>query len=191
MIRLKAKEFSVDENFKASNGWYGWWMIRHGISMRSKTTLAQRMPQDMEDKIVSFHRFIIRLRRRHNYDLHNIFSMDETPMKFELPATRTLSFTGERTVPVKSCGAEKRSFTVALTIRGDGQKISPWCVFKGKWALNKLVVPSGFHVGVQQKGWMDEEGIVCLLSSRVVLRSRVESRGLSDVFECTLQNMSY
>ena len=43
-------------------------------------------------------------------------------MRFELPATRTLEFTG-RTVPVLSCGADKRSFTVALTVKANGEKL--------------------------------------------------------------------
>ena len=55
MIRLKAKELSSDPEFKASPGWYTKWKRRHAISMRSKTTLAQRLPADMEDKVVEFH----------------------------------------------------------------------------------------------------------------------------------------
>ena len=38
--------------------------------------------------------------------------MDETPMQFELPATRALEFTGNRTVPILSCGGDKQNFTV-------------------------------------------------------------------------------
>jgi len=45
--------------------------------------------------------------------------MDETPMRFELPSSCTLEFNGSRTVPVKSCGAEKRSFTVTLAVIAD------------------------------------------------------------------------
>ena len=48
----------------------------------------------MEDKIVTFHRFVVRSRRRCEYPLSHIINMDETPMRFELPATRTLEFTG-------------------------------------------------------------------------------------------------
>ena len=55
MILLKAKELSSDPEFKAS-GWYMKWKRRHAISMRSKTTSAQRLPADMEDKVVEFHR---------------------------------------------------------------------------------------------------------------------------------------
>ena len=57
--------------------------------------------------------------------------MDETPMRFELPSSRTLEFSGSRTVPVKSCGAEKRSFTVRLAVAADGQKLPPSVIFKG------------------------------------------------------------
>ena len=112
MLRVKAKELSADPEFKASLGWYSNWKRRHSISMRTKTSLAQRLPADMEDKVVEFHRFVLRSRRRWGYDLSRILNMDETPMRFELPATRTLEFTGSRTVPVLSCGADKQSFTV-------------------------------------------------------------------------------
>ena len=81
--------------------------------MRTKTTLAQRLPANMEDKIVTFHQFVVRARRRCEYPLSH---MDETPMRFELPATRTLEFTGNRTVPITTYGADKQSFTVALAV---------------------------------------------------------------------------
>ena len=81
MIRLKAKELSSDPEFKASPGWYTKWKRRHAISMRSKTTLAQRLPADMEDKVVEFHRFVLRARQRCGYESSQILNMDETPMR--------------------------------------------------------------------------------------------------------------
>ena len=73
--------------------------------MRAKTSLAQRLSADMEDKVIEFHRFLLRSRQRWGYNLSRILNMDKTPMQFELPATRTLEFTGSRTVPVLYCGA--------------------------------------------------------------------------------------
>ena len=102
MLQVKAKELSTDPEFKASLGWYSNWKRRHSISMRAKTSLAQRLPADMEDK---FDPFVLRSRQRWGYDLSRILNMDETPMRFELPATRTLEFTGSRTVPVLACVA--------------------------------------------------------------------------------------
>lgn len=157
MLRLKAKELSTDPEFKASDGWYTNWKRRHSISMRAKTTLAQRLPADMEDKVIQFHRFVLRFRQRWGYDLSRILNMDETPMRFELPATRTLEFTGNRTVPVLSCGADKQCFTVALKVKANGEKLPPKVIFKGVRQL-KINVPPRMQVSIHKKGWMDEDG---------------------------------
>ena len=108
MLRLKAKEFCDDPAFKASVGWYINWKRRHSITTRTKTTLAQRLPNDLKEQTVKFHQFVIAARQRRGYPLSRIFNMDETPMRFEMPSSRTLEFSGSRTVPVKSCGTEKR-----------------------------------------------------------------------------------
>jgi len=62
MLRLKAKELSTNPSFKASLGWYQNWKRRHSVSLRTKTTLTQRLPEDLEEKIVQFHWFIIAAR---------------------------------------------------------------------------------------------------------------------------------
>ena len=129
MLRLRAKEFSSNPEFKASIGWYNNYKRRHTVSMRAKTTLAQRLPADMEEKIIEFHRFVLRAHRRHDYQLSHI--LDETPTRFELPATRTLEFTGNRTVPILSCGGDKQSFTVVLAVKANGEKLPPKVIFKG------------------------------------------------------------
>ena len=169
MLRVKAKELSTDPEFKASLGWYSNWKRRHSISMRAKTSLAQRLPADMEDKVVEFHRFVLRSRQRWGYDLSRILNMDETPMRFELPATRTLEFTGSRTVPVLSCGADKQSFTVALAMKANGEKLPPKVIFKAVRQLN-INTPSRMQISVHKKGWMDEEGMFfppkCLFQRR-------------------------
>ena len=159
MLRQKAKELSADPGFKASLGWYQNWKRRHSVSFRAKTTLAQRLPDDMEEKVVQFHRFIISARQRVGYPLSRIFNMDETPMRFELPSSRSLEFTGSRTVPVKTCGAEKRSFTVALAVAADGTKFPPKVIFKGVRTPRDLVVPNSLRVSFHKKGWMDESGV--------------------------------
>ena len=94
MLRFKAKELFDDPSFKASCGWYEKWKRRHLVSMRKKTTLAQRLPTNLEENIVRFHHFIIAARKRSNYPLSCIYNMDETPMHFELPSNQTLEFSG-------------------------------------------------------------------------------------------------
>jgi len=94
MLCLKAKELSSDPEFKASLGCYINWKRRHAISMRVKTTLAQRLTADMEENVIEFHRFVLRSRQHCGYEFSHILNMDKTPMTFELSATRTLEFTG-------------------------------------------------------------------------------------------------
>lgn len=125
MLRLKAKELSDDPSFKTSSGWYEKWKRRHLVSMWTKTTLAQQLPADLEENIVWFHCLVIAARKRGNYPLSRIYNMDETPMRFELPLNQTLEFSGSRRVPVKSCRAEKQSFTVVLAVAADGAKVPP------------------------------------------------------------------
>ena len=73
MLHLKAKEFSEDPEFKASLGWYQKWKRHHSVSLRTKTTLAKRLPEDLEQQTVKFHRFVITSRQRHGYSLSRIF----------------------------------------------------------------------------------------------------------------------
>ena len=80
-------------------------------------------------------------------------------MRFELPSNRTLEFSGSRTVPVKSCGAEKGSFTVVLAVAADGTKVPPKVIFKGVRTSRDLVVPHPLRVSFHKKGWMDEQGV--------------------------------
>ena len=121
--------------------------------------MTQQLTQDLEEKTIQFHRFVIALRQRYGHSLSRLFNMDETPMRFELPSSRTLEFSGSRTVPVKSCGAEKRSFTVTLAVAADGKKLPPSVDFKGVRTPRDLAVPvDTVRVSFHKKGWMDEKG---------------------------------
>jgi len=85
--------------------------------------------------------------------------MDETPMCSKPPSTRSLEFTDSRTVPVKTCRAEKRSFTVTLAIAAGGTKLPPKVIFKGVRSPKDLIVPESLRVSFHKKGWMDEAGV--------------------------------
>lgn len=109
IVRLKALDLAKDEkynipegHFKAGNHWCQRFMKRNNLSLRQKTTLAQRLPDDYEEKIVRFHRFIIDRRKENSYPLHFIANMDETPFTFDMPPNRTINSTGEKTVKIRS-----------------------------------------------------------------------------------------
>jgi transposase-like protein len=103
-IRVQALKIAVREDmkklyedidtFKASKGWLERFMVRGGLSLRRRTTLAQRLPKDDAAKIQSFHKYIIDYRKNINNDLSTIGNMDETPMWFDMPAETTVEFMG-------------------------------------------------------------------------------------------------
>ena len=66
---------------------------------------------------------------------------------------------------MKSCGAEKRSFTVTLAVAAVGSKSPPTVIFKGVRTLRDLAVPDSVLVSFNNKGWMDEKGKLLLCFS--------------------------
>ena len=163
LVRLKALELAKDEKynipegqFKAGNHWCQRFMKRNALSLRQKTTLAQRLPADYEEKIVRFHRFIIDRRKEHSYPLHLIANMDETPLTFDMPPNRTINNMGEKTIKIRTTGNEKNRVTVVLACCGDGSKIKPMVIFKRK-TVPKIINQHGVVVSAQHKGWMDSE----------------------------------
>lgn len=130
-------------------------MNRHGLSLRQRTHIAQKLPPDVENYVTSFHQFVIRERKQFDFELSQIGNMDETPMFFDLPGNTTVNRIGEKTISVKTSGNEKSHFTVILSCMADGTKLKPAVVFKRK-TIPKESFPSGICVYVQPKGWVDE-----------------------------------
>ena len=114
------------------------------MSLRRKTTTAQNLPRDLVDKTAAFHRQIIRLRRRYNYEAYRIGNMDETAIYLDMPRDSTLDETGTRSVLIQTTGHDKDKVTVMLAALGDGTKIAPLMIFKGvrppKNIVNGVVV---------------------------------------------------
>ena len=62
------------------------------------------------------------------FELSQIGNMDETPMTFDLPSTRTVSAVGGKIVLIETTGHEKTQFTVVLACMADGTKL-PFVIF--------------------------------------------------------------
>ena len=157
-IRVKAKEFILNPSFKASAGWCTRFMRRNNLTIRQRTKISQKLPEDLEEKIASFQRFVIAKRQEYDFPLCQIGNMDETPVFFDLPSNRTLDCIGSKTVAVRTTGHERSHFTTVLACMADGTKLPPMVIFKRK-TMPKEKFPSGVVVHVHQKGWMDEAGM--------------------------------
>jgi hypothetical protein len=143
-------------NFKASTGWLQKFMTRHNLSLQTKTSISQKLPPQLEKKIEGFLNEVRILCTKNLYLFEVIVNMDETPMYFDMLSSKTVSTKGVKEVRVRSCGAEKRRLTVALSCTASGKMLPALAIFKGKRPL-KFKPPPDVLVAVQEKGWMNAD----------------------------------
>ncbi|KAK8758329.1 hypothetical protein V5799_004041 [Amblyomma americanum] len=161
MLRVRAQALAraksiPHEDFKASAGWVPRFLKSKGLSFRRRTTLCQRLPPDYTDKVLSFQKYVIGLRREHNYIFSQIANADQTPVWFDCPESCTVELKGKKSVFVQTTGAERQRCTVMLCVTADGRKLPHYVILKRK-TIPKGVFPKGIVVRAQEKGWMDDE----------------------------------
>uniref|UniRef100_A0A671NPD7 HTH CENPB-type domain-containing protein n=1 Tax=Sinocyclocheilus anshuiensis TaxID=1608454 RepID=A0A671NPD7_9TELE len=164
VIQLKALEIAKElgippTEFKASLGWCRRMMRRNGFSLRRRKSLAQRLPSDFMEKLLSFQHYVIGLRKKHSYPLDQMGNADQRPVFFDMPTSATIHKKGEKSVIVKSTGNEKSRVTVMLACLADGTKLPPYVILKSK-TVPKEGIPTGIIVCAQKKGWMETELVV-------------------------------
>ena len=120
-----------DEKFEATNGWLFKFMKRHDLSLRRKTSVAQKDPDLLIAKIVSYILRVRRLRIKYSYQPSDIIAFDETPVWADIVSNTTVDVVGKKTVSMKTTGHEKCRVTAGLAAKGDGTKLKPFIVFKG------------------------------------------------------------
>lgn len=130
--RIHSIQPDGNPEFIASSGWLRRFMVRKKISMRRRTTIAQRIPKELGQKVSSYITQIRHLRKTRHHSERNIAAMDETGLWLDMPGRTTLNEQGARTVAIKSTGHEKDRFTVVLAARADGSKMHPMVIFRGK-----------------------------------------------------------
>ena len=108
------------------------WKKRHNVSLRRGTSDGHKLPQNWFDLAWDFVRVVIKYRKANQYPLSNIWNMDQTMVRFDMPSKTTLEVKGSRNVKITTTGNEKRGFTVALGAFSDGTKMRAWVIFKEK-----------------------------------------------------------
>jgi DDE superfamily endonuclease len=167
------------EDFKASFRWLTSFMKRYKLSLRRRTKISQKLPEQTKESLERFQQFVTRLRIEKSFEYRYIFNMDETPVWFDMSGNFTINAMGEKTVHIRGTGNEKNRFTVVLTCAAskfrfssliylrineffkvlgfitDGEKLPPICIFKGRKIPRGEQVPDGVVVWFQEKGWMN------------------------------------
>lgn len=158
-LKIAAKMHINKDFFKASVGWVKKFLNRNNLCVRRRPTIAQRLPNEYENKIVAFHQYIIQKRQKFNFLFSQIGNADQTPIYWDMPRSSTITTKGAKTVSIKSTGNEKMRCTVMLCITADGNKLPPYIVMKRK-TMPKEKFSKKIFVRVQEKGWMQEHLIL-------------------------------
>jgi hypothetical protein len=92
--------------FQGNLSWINSFMKRFGLSLRRRTKISQKMPEDTKQKLDEFKRFIIRLKAQFNFDLNNIFNIDKTPVWFDMAGNMMVNNKGDKTVHIRTIGTD-------------------------------------------------------------------------------------
>lgn len=181
MIQMKAKALAQQnqwrvictgiESFAFSNKWLDGFMNRNNLSNRRRTTIAQRLPEDLVEKQQEFLAFIMYRRIQYDYPLTYIGNMDETPVSFDLPTNTTVDEWGARSVSIRTTGHEKTNFTVVLSCMADGTKLPPLIIFKLKNIPRGNFSPEVI-IRANQTGWMNENEMLFWIENVWTKRER-------------------
>jgi hypothetical protein len=93
--RLARKHNIFISEFKVSYGWVSHFMARHDLTIRRRTTIAQRLLEAYEEKPVIFQKFVLKLRKQHEYLLGQIGNADQTPVFFNMLESTTVNSAGK------------------------------------------------------------------------------------------------
>ena len=145
------------EAFKANVGWLRHFMKRYGLPLRRKTSMTQKDPDQVIDKLVVFVLNVRRIAMKHPFKASDIIAMDESPIWADMVSDTTVDVTGKKTVTVKATGHEKSRVSVCLAAKADGTKLPPFIVFKSAKrevaAMDKEF--KGCHIASSPNAWMN------------------------------------
>lgn len=143
-IRLQARILASNmgfTNFKGGSNWCFRFMSRNNLSVRTRTTVGQELPPDWENKKADFLKYVAEKIEENNFSTAQIINMDEVPLTFDCPPSRTVNTIGEKTIGIVTTGNDRTSFTCVLACAANGDKLKPLIIFKRK-TMPKANFPS-------------------------------------------------
>lgn len=102
--------------------------------------------------------------------------MDETPIYYDMPSSRTISVLGERTTAVNTTGKMKKRITAVLAITASGKILKTMVILKGLKKVPNIPIPSNITVRAAMKGSMAERLMLDWIDS--ILKPHVYSKSV-------------
>ena len=104
---LLSRDQQKTDDFTACNEWIQKFMRRHGFSLKRRTTVVQKDPEQLIDRLVAYVLQAKRLSRLQGYQPCNIIAMDETAVWVDITLETTVECKGAQTVGLKTTGHKK------------------------------------------------------------------------------------
>ncbi|KAK7130470.1 hypothetical protein R3I93_019960 [Phoxinus phoxinus] len=155
--------------FLASRGWLQKFLNRNGFALRRRTTMAQKDPDLLTEKLVSFVDYVSKTVVSKIISEKDIIAMDETAVWFNMVSPSTIDVRGTKSVALKTTGHEKSHLTVVLAAKADGTKLKPFVVFRGAIREVKAMQQeiSRAVIATSANGWMNDDLTTAWLRSVV------------------------
>ena len=146
-------------------------------SLRSRTSVSQKLPSQLESVLTKFYADAAMFMRIEKYPPSLVGNMDETPAFFDTVPSKCIAAKGTKEYVVRISGGEKQHLTVVLSDTGDGKMLPPMIIFKGKTdrTISDLNIPAGFIVKAQEKAWMEDDLVKVWVEDIWIKHIRVKS----------------
>ena len=72
------------QKFKASRGWLQKFSQRHGLALRRRTSITQKLSKQLEEKFPALYEMCAKFLKIRKYPLAVFGNMDETPVFFDM-----------------------------------------------------------------------------------------------------------
>ena len=133
-LQEKAKNLIQPGNpeFKASRGWIEKFFNRHKLSLRSRTSVSQKLPSQLESVLTKFYADAAKFMRIGKYPLSLVRNMDETPAFFDMVPSKCIAAKGTKECVVRTLSGEKKTFYSCFVSYGGWENAPTNDYFQGK-----------------------------------------------------------
>ena len=107
--------------FEASRGWIEKCFNHHKLSLRTHTSVNQKLPSQQESVLTKFYADTAKFLRIGKYPLSLVGNMDETPAFFDMVPSKCIAAKGTKECVVLNSGGEKIILQLFCQLRGMGK----------------------------------------------------------------------
>ncbi|KAF0988277.1 hypothetical protein HZS_6004 [Henneguya salminicola] len=126
----------------------------NNLSVRRPMTIAQKLPEEFDEKLIQFQQLILKMRKLQGYRLSMIGNADQTSSTFDMPSYQTLSIVGNMTVSIFTTGHGRLRLTVMHACMACGSKLKTDIIIKQETLPKGMTLRNNVIVRTHPKRWM-------------------------------------